>query len=324
MKRGEGSGGRCGSGVGDVEEELRRGTARWGEGDSVTGARAHRWLFDGAGLGGCTAARLFLRPSLSARGAMSGTKGTRGSGATASAAAVLRTRAVQQDTVVALAESAEKPKGLAGYAAMSVFEVRRSGCGVRRRACASVWSRRFIRRTATTCAVCLLSSSFARGPSGAVATHHVVLSVRHLSSSISPARSTVAECCARAGDADVRANRAARKDATPLRELLIGRGVAVAFLKLATRICTKVTHPAHVLLRLLLRARRKAQLDRGLAKGSGTASLASYSTSCADRGPHHLPPARFGPYFLEPVVAGLTTPSTFNPTPRPFIATMDT
>ncbi len=33
---------------------------------------------------------------------------------------------------------------------------------------------------------------------------------------------------------------------------------------------------------------------------------------------------RFGPYFLEPVVAGLTTPTKMNPTPKPFIATMDT
>jgi len=33
---------------------------------------------------------------------------------------------------------------------------------------------------------------------------------------------------------------------------------------------------------------------------------------------------RFGPFFIEPVVAGLTTPTALNPNPKPFISTMDT
>lgn len=33
---------------------------------------------------------------------------------------------------------------------------------------------------------------------------------------------------------------------------------------------------------------------------------------------------RFGPFFLEPVVAGLPTPTSLEPHPRPYISTMDT
>lgn len=33
---------------------------------------------------------------------------------------------------------------------------------------------------------------------------------------------------------------------------------------------------------------------------------------------------RFGPFFLEPVVAGLTTPTPLEPHPKPYISTMDT
>ncbi|KAL7421891.1 proteasome core particle subunit beta 3 [Cryptotrichosporon argae] len=33
---------------------------------------------------------------------------------------------------------------------------------------------------------------------------------------------------------------------------------------------------------------------------------------------------RFGPYFIEPVIAGLAPPTAANPTPRPFIASTDT
>lgn len=33
---------------------------------------------------------------------------------------------------------------------------------------------------------------------------------------------------------------------------------------------------------------------------------------------------RFGPWFLEPVVAGLPTPTELDPNPKPFISTMDT
>lgn len=36
------------------------------------------------------------------------------------------------------------------------------------------------------------------------------------------------------------------------------------------------------------------------------------------------PLCRFGPYFIEPVVAGLPAPSSIDPEPKPFIATMDT
>ncbi len=33
---------------------------------------------------------------------------------------------------------------------------------------------------------------------------------------------------------------------------------------------------------------------------------------------------RFGPYFIEPVVAGLPKATASNPNPKPFISTMDT
>jgi 20S proteasome subunit beta 3 len=33
---------------------------------------------------------------------------------------------------------------------------------------------------------------------------------------------------------------------------------------------------------------------------------------------------RFGPFFIEPVVAGLPTPTELDPNPKPFISTMDT
>lgn len=33
---------------------------------------------------------------------------------------------------------------------------------------------------------------------------------------------------------------------------------------------------------------------------------------------------RFGPWFLEPVVAGLPVPTELEPNPKPFISTMDT
>lgn len=33
---------------------------------------------------------------------------------------------------------------------------------------------------------------------------------------------------------------------------------------------------------------------------------------------------RFGPFFLEPVVAGLPTPTSLEPHPKPYISTMDT
>ncbi|WVQ99571.1 hypothetical protein IAU59_006707 [Kwoniella sp. CBS 9459] len=33
---------------------------------------------------------------------------------------------------------------------------------------------------------------------------------------------------------------------------------------------------------------------------------------------------RFGPFFIEPVVAGLTTPTPLDPNPKPYISTMDT
>ncbi len=33
---------------------------------------------------------------------------------------------------------------------------------------------------------------------------------------------------------------------------------------------------------------------------------------------------RFGPFFIEPVVAGLPTPTELEPHPKPFISTMDT
>lgn len=34
--------------------------------------------------------------------------------------------------------------------------------------------------------------------------------------------------------------------------------------------------------------------------------------------------SRFGPWFLEPVVAGLPTPTELDPNPKPYISTMDT
>lgn len=33
---------------------------------------------------------------------------------------------------------------------------------------------------------------------------------------------------------------------------------------------------------------------------------------------------RFGPYFIEPVVAGIAPATEANPNPQPFISTMDT
>lgn len=33
---------------------------------------------------------------------------------------------------------------------------------------------------------------------------------------------------------------------------------------------------------------------------------------------------RWGPYFIEPVIAGIAPPSAANPNPKPFISTMDT
>lgn len=33
---------------------------------------------------------------------------------------------------------------------------------------------------------------------------------------------------------------------------------------------------------------------------------------------------RFGPYFIEPVVAGISVATAANPDPKPFISTMDT
>lgn len=33
---------------------------------------------------------------------------------------------------------------------------------------------------------------------------------------------------------------------------------------------------------------------------------------------------RFGPYFIEPVVAGIPDATPLNPNPKPFISTMDT
>lgn len=33
---------------------------------------------------------------------------------------------------------------------------------------------------------------------------------------------------------------------------------------------------------------------------------------------------RFGPYFIEPVIAGIPAPSAIDPDPKPFICNMDT
>lgn len=34
--------------------------------------------------------------------------------------------------------------------------------------------------------------------------------------------------------------------------------------------------------------------------------------------------SRFGPYFIEPVIAGIPKPSAMDPHPKPFICNMDT